>query len=251
MGKTSSNGKHGKVKQRGLEGRIDYFIDGHADFPDRLWGIEHWRMTQHADGHRVMRAYCELHDDPPLIRDVIQCVDAEFHPHDSYVRLTQGNRFLGSTWYRFSDSQAEYEGYTAAEGRIRDKTEISRAMRGFGSHNLNSDAWLTARFDYSKGPGVQRFENNLLTSVDHRGATGPAFARSNSGLEYFGIETVSVPAGEFDCHHFAIVETNHGHPPYDYWVTTDGDYLYVKGIVTAPYNWSFELAELAGERGAD
>ena len=234
-----------KAKTHGLTGRIDYFIDAHPDFPERRWGVEHWRMTRHADGTRVMRAYCELHDDPPLIRDVIQCVDADFHPRDSYVRLTESDRFKGSTWYRFTDDTAEYEGFTAAEGRIRDTATISRAMRGFGSHNLNSDAWLTARYDYSKGTGTQRFTDNLLTSIDHRGATGPAFARSNSGLEYFGVESVEVPAGTFDCHHFAIVGTSHNHPPYDYWVTTDGDYLYVKGIVTEPYNWSFELAEYA------
>jgi hypothetical protein len=201
-------------------------------------------MTQHADGHRVMRAYCELHDDPPLIRDVIQCVDRDFHPHDSFVRLTCDNRFQGSAWYHFSDDDAEYHGATADSGRVSDATTISRAMRGFGSHNLGSDAWLTARFDFSKGIGTQYWDNNLLTSVDHRGATGPAFARSNSGLEYFGIESITVPAGIFECHHFAIVGTSHNHPPYDYWVTTDGDYLYVKGIVTEPYNWSFELMEL-------
>jgi len=37
--------------------------------------------------------------------------------------------------------------------------------------------------------------------------------------------------------------TSHNHPPYNYWVATDGDYLYVKGVVTEPYNRSFELAE--------
>lgn len=232
---------------RRLTGRIDYFIDGHPDFPDRLWGVEHWRMTHHADGSRVMRAYCELHDEPPLIRDVVQCVDAEFHPHDSFVRLTKEDRFFGSTWYHFTDTFAEYEGFTAKRGRIRDTTTISRAMRGFGTHNLGSDAWLTARYDYARGTGVQHFNDNLLSSIDHRGATGPEFARSRSGLEYFGTETVEVPAGEFDCHHFAIVDTSHNHPPYDYWVTTDGDYLYVKGIVTEPYNWSFELMELDGD----
>ncbi len=229
---------------RRLAGRIDYFIDGHPDFPERFWGFESWRMTHHADGHRVMRAYCELHDDPPLIRDVIQAVDRDFHPHDSFVRLTSDNRFQGSTWYHFTDSRAEYHGVTAESGRVSDTTPISRAMRGFGSHNLGSDAWLTARFDYSKGIGTQYFQDNLLTSVDHRGATGPAFARSNSGLEYFGIESISVPAGPFYCHHLAIVGTSHNHPPYDYWVTTDGDYIYVRGVVTEPYNWSFELTEL-------
>lgn len=237
------------AKHRVRSGRVDYLVD-HPDFPDRLWGVEHWRMTAHVDDHRVMRSYCELNDDPPIVRDVIQAVDAEFHPHDTFARLMKDNRFLGSTWYRFSDTEAEYYGYTAEKGLIHEKADISRAMRGFGAHAVNSDAWLSARFDLSKGEGVQTFENNLLTSIDHRGATGPAFERTTtSSLRYSGIEAIAVPAGDFDCHHFAFVNTSNNHPPYDFWVTTDGDFLFVKGVVTEPYNWSFELVELNEERG--
>lgn len=234
------------AKYRARAGRIDYLIDGDPDFPDRRRGVEHFRMTHHDDGHRIMRVYRELNDHPPLIRDIIQVVDAEFHPVETYARLTVDNRYQGSAWYRFSDDEAELQGMSAAEGRFSERAKISRAMRGFGSHNLGSDAWLAARYDFSKGPGVQMFKDNLLTSADHRGATGPAFARTNSGLEYFGVEEAQVPASRFDCHHFAIVKTSHNHPPYDYWVTADGDFLYVNGVVAEPYRWSFELTALEG-----
>ena len=230
---------------RSRTGRIDYYVDGDPAFPDRLWGFEEFRMTHHADGRRVMRAYCELNDTPPLIRDVVQAVDAGFHPQESFVHLTNDNRFRGSAWYRFTDSEATAHGHAADGSLVNESTHVSRAMRGFGSHNLTSDGWLTARYDVSAGPGEQHFEGNLMTSRDHRGATGPAFARTNSRLDYHGEETVDVPAGRFNCYHFAISGTNHGHPPYDFWVTADGDYLYVKGIVTEPYNWSFALVEHA------
>lgn len=241
------------ARHREISGTISYRIDGHPDFPDGNWGIEHWRMTQHADGQRVMRSYCELNDDEPIIRDVISAVDAEFHPHDTYVRLTKNNRFYGSTWYRWTDTEGEYQGYTAELGRISDTVPVTRAMRGFGTHNLNSDSWLAARFDRSKGPGIQTFKDNLLTSIDHRGATGPAFERTTtSSLQYFGEETVTVPAGTFDCHHFAFVMTSNDHPPYDFWVTSDGDYLFIRGVVAEPYNWTFELEELiVGREGLD
>jgi hypothetical protein len=232
-----------------VSGRIVYLIDGQPDFPDRVWGGEQWRMSHHANGDRVMRAFCELNDDEPLIRDVISAVDREFHPLDTYVRLTRNDQFYGSTWYNWSDTEGEYQGWTAKQGRISDKAVITRAMRGFGTHNLHSDAWLTARFDFSEGPGIQTFKNNLLTSIDHRGATGPAFERTTtSSLKYSGIESVTVPAGTFDCHHFEILGTSNAHPPYDFWVTADGDFLFVKGIVAAPYNWSFELTEYTVER---
>lgn len=234
-------------KHRTRTGRVNYIID-HADFPDGLFGCEHWRMTAHEDGHRVLRSYCEFYDKPTLIRDVIQSVDADFHPLDASVRLIKDNKFLGNSWYHFTDTEAELYGYTAGDGRIHDKTGITRAMRGFGTHAVNSDSWLMARFDYSKGPSDQTFKNNLLTSLDHRGATGPAFERTKvSTIRYFGIEKVTVPAGQFDCHHFTFLQTLKDHPPYHLWVTTDGDFLFVKATVTEPYNWSFELVELDGD----
>ena len=40
-----------------------------------------------------------------MIRDVIQRVDAEFHPQDCVVRLTEGGVFKGSTWYEITDDE--------------------------------------------------------------------------------------------------------------------------------------------------
>ena len=57
-------------------------------------------------------------------------------------------------------------------------------------------------------------------------------------------ETISVRAGSFDCHHFAYVVVATDHPEYHLWNTTDGDFIFVKGTVEAPYNWSFELTKL-------
>jgi hypothetical protein len=102
-----------------------------------------------------------------------------------------------------------------------------------------------ARLDRSKGPRQHTFYNSPLTSLDHRGATGPALACSQgTTIEYFGEETVTVRAGSFACHHFAYVVVATDHPEYHLWVTTDGDFIFVKGTVEAPYNWSFELTEL-------
>ena len=228
------------MRHRTRRGVIDYRLTLPGKAPSR-WGFEEFTLTRHGDGARVLRARCELHDEPPLIRDVIQTVDADFHPQDVYVRLTIADRFHGSSWYRFTDTQAELEGFTVEQGRISDKRPVSRAMRGFGTHALMADAWLSARFDFRRGVGIQTFTNNLLTSLDHRGATGPAFAVTTSALRYHGAEDVTVPAGTYACHHFAFENTSNDHPPYDMWVTTDGDFVFVKGVVAEPYNWSFEL----------
>ena len=56
-------------------GTVTYYIDN-DEFAAGIWGREHFTLTRHRNGDRVLRAYCELDDEPALIRDVIQRVDA-------------------------------------------------------------------------------------------------------------------------------------------------------------------------------
>ncbi len=207
-------------------------------------GWETWDVSLHADGLRALRARCVLTDDPPVFRDILQSVDKDYHPHDGFARIVVDGKFRGSAWYNFSDTLAECEALTAGEGRLSQTFPISRAMRGFGTHSLQSDAWLLARYDYSKGPGRQRFLNNLMTTTNHRGATGPMFMTTNSSLEYVGKQSVTVPAGTFDCHHLRFVETSHDHPPYDMFVTADDHFIFVKGVLGGPNAQRYELTEL-------
>ena len=227
-------------------GTVIYRINENPAFPDGVWGREFFTLTRHGNGERVLRAYCELHDEPMLVRDVFQRVDANYHPMDATVRLTEGDEFKGTSWYWFTDHDAEMQGFNIEDGRISETTEIDRNVRGFGNHSVQGDAWLVAKFDRSQGPRQHTFRNNPLTSIDHRGATGPRLERTEaSTFEYFGEEEVTVEAGTLHCHHFAFVVVSNNHPPYHLWVTADGDFVFVKGIVEAPYNWSLELIELS------
>jgi len=226
-------------------GTITYDIDN-PDFASGNWGLEHFIITRHGNGDRVLRAYCELNDEPALIRDVLICVDADFHPRDATVRLTEGDEFKGTGWYHFTDKQIDFQGFNAAQGRISKTMEIDRSIRGFVNHALSGDAWLVARFDRAKGPRQQTFYNNPLSSADHRGATGPRLETSdNTTIEYKGEDHVTVPAGTFSCHHFIFLIPSGNHPPYHLWVTADGDFVFVKATVDAPYNWTFELTEFS------
>ncbi|MEM6626653.1 MAG: hypothetical protein AAF719_08120 [Pseudomonadota bacterium] len=232
------------VKHVTRKGYIEYRIDS-PSFPDGHWGFEDFTLTRHSDGARTLRAHCELWDEDVLIRDVVQSVDKDFTPHDFYARLTKSDAFYGAALYRFTDDEVILEGFNKEDGVISDKRPFGPHMRGFGTHALNADGWMAAKFDRSQGPRQHTFENNLLTSIDHRGATGPAFATTSaSTMKYFGEETVHVKAGAFDCYHFAFVLTSNDHPPYHFWVTADGDFMFVKGSVDAPYNWTFELIDL-------
>ena len=225
-----------------LTGKILSFREGATAIADHV-GEEDWEIVLHADGLRTLRARCWLRQSPPVLRDIVQSVDNEFHPHDAYARIVVDGRYRGSAWYRFSDTLAECEADTVGEGRVRQSFPIRRGIRGFGTHSLQSDGWLAAGYDLSKGVGVQRFYNNLMTSTNHRGATGPMFMTTNSSLEYHGPESLDVPAGRFDCHHFSFVGTSHGYPPYHMWVTADGHYVFVRATLGGDDPQQFDLVE--------
>jgi hypothetical protein len=208
-------------------------------------------MTRGADGLRVMAAHCEMalgKDD--VVRDSILSVHPDFHPHDASVRIMNRGSVTGTGWFHFSDDQASCESWTLEAGRITQTMAITRPLRGFVIHAVQGDGWLSATFPYDKGPGHRQFFGyNLLHSIHHLGATGPMIATTRSGLEYVAREQVSVAAGEFDCHRIRFVGLTNDHPPYDMWVSADGDFLYVKGEVGGYMDSVFELSELTREHG--
>ena len=70
---------------------------------------------------------------------------------------------------------------------------------------------------------------------------------TGSGLEYAGLEEITVKAGTFECHHVLFRGLTNNHPPYHMWISTCGDYLYVKGTVDGYMNSTFELVEIEGQ----
>lgn len=213
-----------------------------------LWGMEEWSITRGADGVRTMSAHCEMtFQGENTVRDSVISVHPDFHPLDAYVRIMRDGVLTGSGWFRFSDSEAVCEAETHDEGRISQRMAITRPIRGFGIHAVQGDAWLMASFPYEKGAGhVQFFGRNLLHSTHHFGATGPFIVTTGSGLEYLGPEAIEVPAGRFDCHRLRFVGLTNNHPEYHLWVTRDGDFLYVRGVVEGYMDSVFELEELDG-----
>ena len=226
-----------------LRGRVEY--KARAD--GRVWGFEDWSITRGADGLRVFQAHCEMKfgtDD--VVRDNILSVHPDFHPHDAFVRIMNKGAVTGSGWFRFTDTEAECESWSIDSGRISQRFPITRPTRGFGVHAVQGDGWLGATFPYDKGPGhTQFFGRNLIHSLHHFGATGPFIHTSGSGLNYVGDETITVPAGTFDCYRIRFVGLTNDHPEYDMWLTRDGEFIYVRGEVGGYMDSVFELAEFA------
>ena len=88
----------------------------------------------------------------------------------------------------------------------------------------------------------------MLSSPDHRGATGPMLFRLGFGIQYVGEERITVAAGGFDARHFQVVDTAgqlpEEHPPYNVWCTADDDYILLKAGAEGYMMTHYELMEL-------
>ena len=233
---------------RTIRGKILYT----SKQPERLdqeRGREYFSITQQADGIDVMHAHCEIDDAPMVVRDVVAAMDHRTAaPRDCHVRLSVGGEFEGSGWFRFSDELAECESFNRAEGRIEQRIALQQPVQWMQCHPIVGDALLMKAYDLGKGPGKRFLDNVMLSSPDHRGATGPKLFQLGFGIRYVGEERIAVRAGEFDARHFQVVDTAgqlpEEHPPYDVWCTADDDYILLRAGVGGYMQTHYELVEL-------
>lgn len=213
-------------------------------------GREDFVFTIHTDGKRTMRAKCEIDEPAPtVLRDITYALDENDMPMDCFVRLTIGDRFMGSGLFFIRDGYVECESYGPAIGRLSQKVKIEGEFDGFGTHPIAGDAYITKKMDRSRGPHTRSFRT-FLPSPDHRGATPPMISEVNIHLAYVGEETVTVKAGTFDCYHYKFTDpdggmatVDGGHPDYDVWVTADDDAIFVQGGVGGYMQTWYELVE--------
>ena len=228
-----------------IRGRIAYT----SDKPERKGqerGRETFTVVLHSDGRRSLTAHAEIDDRPSVLRFEQLNLDAQWRPIDAAVRITVGDQFRGSSWFRFTPTHAECEGFTAPEGRISQRWPLSSPTAMFGAHAIANDGWVTKTFDLN-GPKTQDLPKMLISSTDHRGATGPMIGEVHSTVTLEGREKITVKAGTFDSLHFSFGAV-HGlpleHPLYQVWVTADGNYTFLKGSVGGYMMTAYELVEL-------
>ncbi len=218
-------------------------------------GREYFTITRHGDGRRTLRAHAEIDDEPNVLRDVILTLDRDWLPRDAFVRLSVGDETFGSSWFRFTDTYAECEGWNHDRGRIAERVDYDQPPPLLGTHPIQGDAWHLNSVDRSSGPCVKIFPAFLMSSLDHRGATGPSLVWHEPGMrvEYVGEERITVGAGTFDALHFCYGtrgSTEAGsnetgeHPPYEIWTTADGEFIFLKAFVTGYMMTHYELMSL-------
>lgn len=218
---------------------------------DKVRGGETFILTVHTDGRRTLRAHCAIDENSPrVLRDSITTLDKDWRPTEAFSQISVDEKFVGSAWYRFTDTYAECEGWTVREGRNTQRIEYDRRPAIFGTHPIQADAMHCNVYDLSKGVGEQQSHFIAMNSFHHRGADGPVLLTRASGLTvaYLGKEKVTVEAGTFDSHHFRIGKSTDDaymgsdiHPPYHMWTTTDGDYVMLKAYVTGYMQTYYEL----------
>lgn len=232
------------MKHKTIRGYIRYT----SKKPERLdeeRGREFFTLTTQSNGILVMDAHCEIDDEPNVIRDVVLAMNKDASPIDGSVRLSVGNEREGTGWYRFGNNFAELEVVNKDKGRTSERIETEKPVRWLQAHPIVGDGLLMKIYDLSKGKGVQYFEDLMLTSPDHRGATGPMLFKLDSmGLEYLGEEEITISAGTFKARHFALASADgleEEHPAYNVWVTADDDYLFLKAGVSGYMQTHYEL----------
>ncbi|WP_269792535.1 hypothetical protein [Stenotrophomonas sp. Iso1] len=209
-------------------------------------GRESFRLDVHRDGSRVLAAHCEIDDAPAVVRDVNLRLDANNLPQECFVRIAVGGQFRGSGWFAFGPTEAQCESTTTVEGRISQRFPLQAPLQAFGNHAIINDSYAMSLYDLSQGPGKQTFFM-LLSSPDHRGATGPMIFPVSLAIEYVGEEEIEVIAGRFKARHFRILDVGmpEEHPDYDLWVTADEHYIVLRATVTGYMQTAYELDSYA------
>ncbi len=233
------------MKHKTIRGYIRYT----SKKPERLdqeRGREFFTITTQSDGVIVMDAHCEIDDEPNVIRDVVLAMNPDVSPIDCSVRLSVGDQYEGSGWFRFEKDYAECEMHNRNDGRVTQRFELEKKVPWLQAHPIVGDGLLMKLYDLSKGVGKQFVTDFMLTSPDHRGATGPQFFKMpKMSISYHGEEEITIAAGTFRARHFSVGDTAGNlpeeHPPYNVWVTADDNYLFLKAGVDGYMQTHYEL----------
>ena len=236
------------MKHTTLRGKILY-TSKKPDRMDKERGREYFSLTEQADGTSLYHAHCEIDDEPDVIRDISCAFEtATMRPLDASVRLSVGSRFEGTGWFRFHGDHSTCEMFNQRDGRISQSLAHDGPVTWFGHHAIGNDGFLSRLFPLDAKPGKKRLTNILMSSPDHRGATGPLLYPMQFSVVLVGDETVTVGAGTFEARKFEITDTAGNlpeeHPPYEMWCSKDSHGLFLKGGVGGYMMTHYELVEL-------
>ena len=212
-------------------------------------GREVFTLTEQAGGVSVLHAHTEIDDAPDVLRDVVASFRTDtLAPIDGFSRLSVGGAFEGWGRFRFEGPEVHFDGHNVRAGAVAAITELRAPPPWFGHHAIVNDGFLGRLFPLDAKPGKLRVRDAVMSSPDHRGATGPEVFPLSFGLVYTGDERITVGAGTFEARVFEIVDTAEGlpeeHPPYRMWCARDPQGWFLQGGVQGYMQTWYELVEL-------
>lgn len=163
---------------------------------------EQWTLMVHPDGSRTLNTRI-LNPEAPSRTTIVQRVDADFRPLDTFVE-----RWVG----------AHYQAIGLFSRRGRQMNGLSRSLRGeyahdvtvpeevtLISHALAADAWQVVPDDLKLGETFQMTAYSIQFATD---AAAPLLGSIlRAPVRWIGQETITVPAGHFDTTRMRLADT--------------------------------------------
>ncbi len=172
-----------------------YLRDGEAV------GQEQWRSVVHPDGSRTVSTFQDFFG-PGVFRSCTHRVDERLRPLDSFQVTWTAAGPLGSS-HAAVDGETLMVSLNGPEGA---RTESFEIPDGFCivAHPLATEGFYFWSYDLAVG-GEQTvsayvFNSGRFPNSDLMGQ------RTEMPIEFVGRETVTTPAGTFDCAHFKAVK---------------------------------------------
>jgi hypothetical protein len=124
------------MQHKNIRGKLAY-TSKQPEMMNQSRGHELFHITKHTDGQITLRAHCEIEEpDPTVMRDVVLTLNENNHPMDCFIRLTVGDKFMGSGLFIFDldeecNGTIECESYGPSIGRHSEKKRNIRIVRCF------------------------------------------------------------------------------------------------------------------------
>jgi len=233
---------------RSVRGTIAYL----SHKPDRYLqerGREYFHIGVHSDGKRTIITHCEIDDRPSVMRDITYSVDEQWLPMDYFVRITVGDRFMGSGWFRFQPGHTECETFTALEGRVSQRME-HRSPPSAHVPEPRDRLRRLAPAPLRPLAGTWRTEHRRVPAV----IAGQSWCDRPDGVprgcerRVRGRRAHHGKGGDLRRAAFPVrvgARPPPGTPPYDVWCTADGEFLFLKGNVAGYMQTGYELVQLS------
>lgn len=175
---------------------------------DLIRGQEDWTLTVHPDGTRTVQAFVDLRDGDHQTNVILRVAET-FRPLEGFVNFWRNGNFGGSGWYRIegTDLSASVAG---PRGHVIHRIEVPRHM-SLRVHPVITEGWQLWAYDRAKGGSQQGALYNVVT-IGNPPVPGVGVLLEHR-MEYLGVETVDVPAGEFTADHYTFYDGR-----YDIWL---------------------------------